>query len=287
MKDIIITSFTDPVCVWCYATEPVMRAIEMRYPQVEIRYIMGGMVRDFNDFEDPDNDIMPARGGVNEQVMAHWLQSYPRHHMPIRAEGFHLFDEQHSSTYSQSIACKAAQLAAPRRAEAYLRALRVAAIAQARQISRPKVQLEIARECAIPIDTFQAAMQDGSAKRAFQVDLGLTQASGVDVFPTFMVKSSRAQEMKMRGFNTFEDFEQVFKKLSGGDMTPLISPPDEELLESLLSKYGNLAMEEIYQAFDFESRSEAEDWVSELARKGMLTLEPVGKSFFTRLANKG
>ncbi|NLA54017.1 MAG: DsbA family protein [Clostridiales bacterium] len=287
MKDIIITSFTDPVCVWCYATEPVMRAIEMRYPQVEIRYTMGGMVRDLNDFEDPDNDIMPARGWVNEQIMKHWLQSAPRHLMPVKAEGFHLFDEEYPSTYPQSIAYKAAELIAPKKAEAYLRALRVAAIAQARQISRLDVQIEIAQECGIPLEAFKQAMEDGSAQRAFMVDLALTQALGVDVFPTFMVKSSRAQEMKMKGFNTFEDFEQVFKKLSGGDMTPLPSPPDEELLVFYLIKYGSLAMEEIYQAFDFDSRSQAEVWVSELEKKSMLTLEPVGKSFFVRLADKG
>lgn len=287
MKDIIITSFTDPVCVWCYATEPVMRAIEMRYPQVEIRYTMGGMVRDLNDFEDPDNDIMPARGGVNEQIMKHWLQSAPRHLMPVKAEGFHLFDEEYPSTYPQSIAYKAAELIAPKKAEAYLRALRVAAIAQARQISRLDVQIEIAQECGIPLEAFKQAMEDGSAQRAFMVDLALTQALGVDVFPTFMVKSSRAQEMKMKGFNTFEDFEQVFKKLSGGDMTPLPSPPDEELFVFYLIKYGSLAMEEIYQAFDFDSRSQAEVWVSELEKKSMLTLEPVGKSFFVRLADKG
>lgn len=286
MKDIIITSFTDPVCVWCYATEPVMRAIETRYPDVEIRYIMGGMVRDLRDFEDPQNNILPSRGDVNRQVMAHWLESYPRHLMPVKEEGFHLFSDEYPSTYPQSVAFKAAQITAPRRADAYLRALRVAAIAEARQISRLDVQLEIADKCGIPLAPFQQALADGSAKRAFGVDLGLTQAAGVDVFPTYMVKTSRAREMTMRGYNSLQDFERVFNTLSGG-MTPLPSPPDEELLEFFIFKYGSLAMEEIYQAYDFVSRLEAEVWVNELAKKGMLTLEPVGKSFFARLADKG
>ena len=84
MKEIIITSFTDPDCIWCYAAEPALRAIETRYPYVEVRYVMGGMVRDLSDFEDPANNIIPSRGQVNKQIMDHWLQSYPHHLMPLK-----------------------------------------------------------------------------------------------------------------------------------------------------------------------------------------------------------
>lgn len=36
---IIITSFTDPVCTWCWGTEPIFRKLETHFPgQIEFRY---------------------------------------------------------------------------------------------------------------------------------------------------------------------------------------------------------------------------------------------------------
>ena len=58
MKCITITNFTDPVCIWCWGTEPIFRALETHYPDlVEFRYVMGGLVYDINNFADRDNGI--------------------------------------------------------------------------------------------------------------------------------------------------------------------------------------------------------------------------------------
>ena len=58
MKPIVITNYSDPVCVWCWGTEPIFRAMETHYPDLfSIRYVMGGMVRDLSDFNDEENGI--------------------------------------------------------------------------------------------------------------------------------------------------------------------------------------------------------------------------------------
>ena len=45
MRKITITNFTDPVCVWCWATEPVFRYLETHYPgDIEFRSICGGLM---------------------------------------------------------------------------------------------------------------------------------------------------------------------------------------------------------------------------------------------------
>ncbi len=42
-KMIEITEFTDPVCTWCWGSEPVLWKLETRFgEQVKISYIMGG-----------------------------------------------------------------------------------------------------------------------------------------------------------------------------------------------------------------------------------------------------
>ena len=280
MEKIIITNFTDPVCVWCWATEPVFRAMETRYPSVQVRYVMGGLVRDLSDFEDPGNHISSRDGDLNPQIMEHWLQTIPRHHMPVEPEGFQLFTKETPSSYPQSIAYKAAQIASPDKADRYLRALRAASIAQARPTGRSEVLLDIAREADIDILPFADALSSGAAQKAFQTDLGLTQALGADVFPTFQVKSGTARQVWMRGFNTLQDFERVFAQLTDGDLSPLPSPPDSDILDWLLSRYGNQTPEEIYQAFDFDSRQQAEAWIDGLVQQGKYRKQPAGISYF-------
>ncbi len=284
MKDIIIVNYTDPVCVWCWATEPVFRAFETRYPNVEIRYVMGGMVESMQDFADPANHIDGDAADVNGQVMQHWLESQAIHRMPIEPKGFALFSPEHDSTYPQNIACKAALIADPGKAHKYLRLMRVASIAQARQTARRDVQVDIAREAGIDVQVFEKALDDGSALAAFRADLGLVQSGGISAFPTFLVKSAQAREVMMRGFNRRLDFERVFDNLLGGYFEPLTSPPDAEVLDWLIEKNGPLSQEEIYQAFDFETRGQAMEWVQELLAGGRYAQLPAGNQFLLKLA---
>lgn len=280
MEEVIVTSYTDPVCVWCWATAPVLRALETRYPDTgTVRQVMGGLVRDMHDFEDADSQISSEQADFNNQVMAHWLETAPRHRMPIKKEGLKLFDEGHPSTYPQNIAYKAAQLIDPKRADKYIRLTRLATFAQARQTSSRDVQLELAREAGIDADAFGQALQDGSAERAFKTDLRLVLASGVQAFPTFRVKSSRARQMMMRGYNTLEDFQKVFDALKDGTLTPLESPPEEEVLRWLIDTRGPLSGEEIFQASDFSNPKAADEWVNALVREDGYSKRVVGETY--------
>lgn len=286
MEEIIITSYTDPVCVWCWASEPVLRALETRYPgTVSVRQVMGGLVRDMHDFEDADNHITSSQADFNQQVMAHWLETAPRHRMPIKKEGFALFTQETPSTYPQNIACKAAQLVDPKKADKYIRLMRLATLAQARQTGSLDVQLQLAREAGIYVDAFSKALQDGSAERAFKTDLGLVLASGVQAFPTFRVKSSRARQMMMRGYNTLADFQRVFDALTDGTLKPLASPPEEEVLRWLIDTRGPLSQEEIFQTFDFSDRQAADEWVAGLVRGGNNHQQPINNAYSLKVTD--
>ena len=284
MKEIIITNFTDPVCVWCWGTEPVLRALETRYPgDIEVRYVMGGLVKDISDFDDPANGIGGDISLINGQVASHWQESADRHGMPIMTENFRLFSTEYPSTYPLNIACKAAQLASPGLANRYLRRLREATLTQAQLTNRQPVLDALAREVGIDMTAFEQALRDGSAKRAFQTDLGLGQALGVSAFPTFLVKSAQARQILMRGFNTRQDFERVIAQLTDGELKPLASAPEEEVLMWLLNIHGSLAREEVFQAFDFDSREEADRFLQPLIDKGRLVKAQAGTSYLVRV----
>lgn len=283
MKTLDITCYTDPCCVWCWAMEPVFRALETRYPgDISIRYVMGGMVEDIRRFEDEANGIGSDLTLVNRQIADHWLEAAPIHGMPVMAEDLRLFSGERLSTYPPSIAYKAAQIASPEKADLYLRLLRDAAFTRALPINDPDVIAQLAREAGLDMPAFEKALKDGSAERAFMGDLGLTRATGVGVFPTFRLKTARARQMYMRGYQRYEDFQRAFRQLLGDDLQPLPSPPDEEVLLWLIRNQGRLAFEELCQAFDFDSRAQAERWAEGLIQSGLLQKEQAGTGWFVR-----
>ncbi|NLJ89663.1 MAG: DsbA family protein [Clostridiales bacterium] len=286
MKNIIITNFTDPICVWCWATEPVFRALETHFPnQIEFRYISGGLVRDIDDFSDPLNDIKGGSDAANEEIISHWLESADRHGMPIKPDGFHLFSKEYPSTYPQNIAYKAAQMVAPDKADSYLRRIREATFTEAKVTSRLDVQVDLAKELGIDTDKFLEAINSGQATKKFNADLAITASTGVDVFPTFLVKTAQARQVLVRSFNTFEDFVEIISYLTDGALKPIELVASYEALADLMTKHPRLALEEVRQAFDFSTRDEADKWLNQFVDEGRLIKEEAGTSYFVRLSS--
>ena len=53
--------FTDPYCSWCWATEPMILTMMEKYrDQLHFHYVFGGLIKDFDDFYDAQNDIRDA-----------------------------------------------------------------------------------------------------------------------------------------------------------------------------------------------------------------------------------
>lgn len=286
MKRIVITNFTDPVCVWCWGSEPILRALETHYPdQIEFRYVMGGLVDDIDNFTDPGNGITAGSEGANAQIVSHWLEGAERHGMPVNPEGFHLFSKEFPSTYPQNIAYKAAQIVDPEKADAFLRRIREATKTEAKITSNPDVQIELAGEVGIDVVEFIKALKSGEAKKKFEADLILTRSAGVRGFPSFLVKTSQGRQILVRGYKTFAEFQEIIAHLTDGSLEPLKVTPSFELLSELLDKHPKLALEEVHQALDFSSRVEADAWVSSFVADGSLIKETAGSSYFIKKSN--
>ncbi|ADY11995.1 DsbA family protein [Sphaerochaeta globosa] len=283
MKNIIITNFTDPVCIWCWGTEPVFRALETHYPdQIEFRYVMGGLVDDIDNFADPGNGIDAGSDGANAQIVSHWLEAAQQHGMPVKPEGFHLFSKEFPSTYPQNIAYKAAQMVDPLKADALLRRIREATLTEAKVTSDPDVLIELASDVGLDSAVFMSALKSSEAQQAFQEDLRQTQKAGVDVFPSFLIRNAEGGDVLLRGYMGFADFQQAISSLTDGSMIPTEVAPSATLLYTLLDKHPRLAFEEVYRAFDFTSREQTHRWLKDLIDTRLLEKEAVGPSYFIR-----
>ena len=262
-----ILAFTDPVCTWCWGSEPVLRALEWRYgPSLTIDYVMGGLVKDIREFFDPYHGIGGDPERSNAQIARHWAQASERHGMPVRSEGFRLFSADTVSTYPQNIAYKAARIAEShdamrdtvamrdtRKSDAFLRRTREATAAEARETGRREVLMELASECGVDLARFLAALDDGSAEAAFRADLELTRRYGVRGFPTFLFRHD-GRETLVRGYQSLESMEAVIASLSGGAIRPAArvapaeprgdAPVDAEIIQ-FLARFGRAAPAEL------------------------------------------
>ena len=285
---VVITSFTDPICTWCWGTEPVLRALETHFPnQIELRFVMGGLVEDARTFHDLHNDI-GGKGSedLNHQVAVHWLEASQKHGMPVNIDGYHLFSDEYPSTYPQSIAYKAAQMSDPDLADLFLYNMRVAVASQCKVISREDVQVSIASESGLDLASFLGHLHDGSAKAAFEEDLRRTTSLGVRGFPSFTVEYGDTRYL-LRGYTSFNAFAAVIESATQGKVKPSPVTTTPEALLAFMEAHPRMAAEEVRQAFDLATVDDVREFVAPLVESGELEVHCAGNGWFVNMASQG
>lgn len=281
-----IQSFTDPVCTWCWGAEPVLRKLQVGYgDQVRIRPVMGGLVEDIRAFHDRANGIGGDPAGSNAQIAAHWLEASKRHGMPVQTEGFRLFTAETVSTYPQNIAFKAAELTDPALAARYLRRLREASAAEARETGRQEVLIELASAVGLDLAAFIGHLTDGSAERAFRADLETTRQFGVRGFPTFGL-SFGERALLLRGYQTFQAMQAVIKTLSEGALLWQVPTADADSLLGFLCHFGRAAPVELTTVFDL-ALSDLEPILATLEAAGTVRRVAAGNGWFYEAMTSG
>ncbi|MGI1659348.1 MAG: DsbA family protein [Desulfitobacterium sp.] len=286
-KDIVeIVQFTDPVCTWCWGSEPLLRKLETRFgDQLKVKFIMGGLVKDIRDFYDGFNDIGGDAEHSNRQIAKHWLEASARHGMPVQSEGFNLFSNENPSSYPQNIAYKAAQMESDELADKFLRRIREATETEARQTNRLEVLIELATEVGLDVAKFIERYTDGSAEKAFMEDLQLVVRYGVRGFPTFLVKYGE-KEVLMRGYQNYEAIKSVIKAVSADKVKEYSSEKSIVNVMTFIQKYGKVAPVEIQEAFAYTS-VEMEALVKDLQEKKMISVIPAGNGLLLEEKKQG
>ncbi|NLC84347.1 MAG: DsbA family protein [Ruminococcaceae bacterium] len=280
MKNVIeFVEFTDPVCTWCWGSEPLLRALETRFgDQIKISFVMGGLVPDIRNFSDSSNGIGGSASESNRQIIRHWIEASERHGMPVQEEGFALFSDEFPSTFPQNIAYKAAQMEDEAKANRFLRRMREASAAEARQISRPEVLIELASESGLDLGAFLDRLSDGSAQKAFEADLALTRSSRVHGFPTFMIRYN-GKEILLRGFQSLNSVVAVIHSLTGDAIREQIPMQDESHVLEFLVKHGKAAPAEIVLSFGFK-KAVLDSLLDKLVTDKKVVKIPAGNGYF-------
>ena len=82
-----IIEFTDPICVWSWGSEPILKKLEISYPHnLKISYVTGGLIEDIRIFRDDINDIGGDIEKSNKNLAMYYLDASKVHNMPVCVE---------------------------------------------------------------------------------------------------------------------------------------------------------------------------------------------------------
>ena len=260
--------FTDPYCSWCWATEPMILTMMEKYrDQLHFRYVFGGLIRDFDDFYDAQNDIRDAAA-----TKPHWKMVSERTGQPIDEN---LWEDiapiRHFSTWPANIAAKAAFLQSEDIGFRYLRRLRRAALTERKIISDPEIYEALAKETeGLDFDRFHSDIENGAAESAFLEDQRTCEQWQTFGFPTMLFYKagldvndlSRGDAIYVGGHRTMGTYDRVIHTLC-----PSIEEYPVRSEEELIKVYGPMTDRELGQVHD-RSKEEEQDVLAGLEKTG-------------------
>jgi MarR family 2-MHQ and catechol resistance regulon transcriptional repressor len=107
----------------------------------------------------------------------------------------------------------------------------------AKVTSNLDIQIELASDVGLDIVAFIKAIQSGEAEKKFNADMAMTYSTGINGFPSFLVKTSEGRQILVRGYKTFAEFQEIISHLTDGSLKATVVTPSLEALTELLGKH--------------------------------------------------
>lgn len=253
MQKVIIRNFTDPMMGLSYESEPELRRLETHFQeQLEIEYIMSGLVRDISDFMTSYEKSIPTEDGIKlycSRLAQIYLQEKDIGGLPMNMDNFALFDSEHRSSYPLNIAYKAALLSSKEKAHSFLYRLRYATIYQCRQTTSQEELLKIAVECGLDRKQFQHYMDNGTALKKFEEDLTLTRAMRINSLPSYLISYGQ-KAVLLNGVCDYDVIANSIVTISDNQIKPVRYTYSEEKLQKLIINHPLISISEILRSFD-------------------------------------
>ncbi|WP_343691346.1 DsbA family protein [Chitinophaga sp.] len=212
-----VVCYTDPLCCWSWAFEPVLQQMNVEYgDMISLRYCMGGMLADWKRYHDPVQAVSRPL-----QMGPIWMQAKQMTGAAIDDKIW--FKDPPASSYPACVAVKTAALQSQEMEKKYLRLLWEAVMVKGKNIARKEVLLDIAAalENAYP-ESFSAekfGIQLGckATVDAFRADLQEVSYRRIERFPSLLLTSRiSGQALLLTGNRPFEAVAKGLEKLLNG-----------------------------------------------------------------------
>ena len=211
--------FTDPICSTCWIIQPAWKKLNLEYGHcLDIQYIMGGLLPSWKD----------CKGKIQSPSDAamHWKEVADSYKMPLDAGVW--TEDPLSSSFPPSIGFKAAQLQDEQKALLFLRRVREMIFLEKKNIMKWRFLETAALEVGLDTMRFRVDYVD-AARQAFEADLALAAEMEVVSFPTLFFSDGAGNTIKLKGYQHYQDFENVILQLAPGAVKVAFNREPESL----------------------------------------------------------
>lgn len=279
MNKLIVTQYTDPMCIWCYGLEPALRKLEFLNPdKVEFHNVMGLLVGDVKQIIGDDAFSQMKFAQLKTQMTEHFKDAANRSGMPVSTE--HMKDKQPEDVTSltMSLAFEAMKQFGEDRANKYLRRIREAAHADDMPATRKETLIDLAPELGVSKEEFRSAMDSKEAQDALEADMNICLEAGIRSFPTMKLEYNGKSKI-VNGYMPYEQLRRVLEELCGDDLVLENDGMTPEGLATFVSTYKKVAAEEIKVAFSLND-AQLKSAVQMLLDSDLYTRQKRGSSYF-------
>ncbi|MDO5044437.1 MAG: DsbA family protein [Coriobacteriia bacterium] len=269
-SEIEIFEFTDPICVWSWGSEPLIRALEFRYPGIlDTDFITAGLIKDVREFFDYGTGVGEDPYASNRAMVKNWIKSKDRHQMPVVDQEVQIFDDKHASSFPANIAYKAAQFQSRSAAKRFLRLMREAYFVRGLAPNHTDVLVKLAEEAGLDIGMFLEDFKSREAKKAFLDDQEAAGNYSVLGFPAFLIRIGN-KETLLKGFHPIENLITAIDELSEGKYKAQTPELNDENIMQYFERFISAFPVELALAFDLADLDELQKRLDELVERGLL-----------------
>jgi predicted DsbA family dithiol-disulfide isomerase len=158
--------YTDPVCVWSWGAEPVLRRLLWEFEgELDFVWAMGGLARHYGQEYRDEEGAIGSGPDCFADLMSHWLNVAGRTGMPCDPRLWTA--NPIASTYPACVAVEAAAEQGWEAAYAYLRRIREGLFCERRKLDEHDLLVEEAAAAGLDGARFEAALGSDEAAEAF------------------------------------------------------------------------------------------------------------------------
>lgn len=198
-----VTFYTDPLCCWSYAFLKELDEFKLATNDfVDISYCMGGLIKDWNSFSDPLNNVTKP-----SQMGPVWLEASIKTNIDMKYDLW--VNNPPSSSYPACIAVKTAGLQSEILGQEYFKLISTAAISTGKNISSPEVLVKVAHQLkdkfisSFNLELFLANYGNNDSKNAFLEDLNQVKLNNIGRFPSITMSHNK-KKLILTGYHEKE-----------------------------------------------------------------------------------
>ncbi|MED1739200.1 protease adaptor protein SpxH [Bacillus swezeyi] len=270
-KPMEIYMFVDPLSPECWALEPAIKKLKIRYGRFfTMRMIAACSLTALNVQKRKKHRLAEA-----------WEKIACRSGMSC--DGTLWYDKALSAPYLASLALKAAELQGRKAGMQFLRCMQESLFLNQQDITEEQVLFDIAEHTQLDLDEFQKDLHSQSAVKALQCDMKIAAEMEVSSVPTltFFNNLREGEGLKVTGNYSYEIYEEVLFEMLGDEPKPSQTPP----LELFFEYFQFVADKEIAVVYDW-TLDEVEREMKKLAFAGKAERVEAKHGMFWRYVNE-